>query len=65
MSTRLFVSGAEGRRPRAFPASVPMQPAPGVLRLKLGDATVTALLDRSIDLPLALFPRTDEAEAVW
>lgn len=34
-----------------------------MLRLKLGDAVVTALLDGTLDLPLALFPRTDAAEA--
>jgi len=49
--------------PAASPAAPPSSPAPGVLRLQLGDAVVTALLDGSIDLPLALFLRAAAADA--
>lgn len=55
---------ADQRPARAeSPAAPPTSPAPSVLRLKLGDTIVTALLDGSIDLPLALFPRATAAEA--
>ncbi len=40
----------------------PSDPPPSVLRLKLGDAVVTALLDGSIDLPLALLPQAIAAD---
>jgi hypothetical protein len=32
------------------------KPAPGVLRLRVGDVVVTALLDGNVSLPLTLFP---------
>ena len=63
MSIQLFARNATDPRLPADVSAWPTDPAPGVLRLKLGDAIVTALLDGSIDLPLALFPRTDEPEA--
>ncbi len=63
MSTQLLARDATDPALLADMAARPTSPAPGLLRLKLGDVIVTALLDGSIDLPLALFPRTDEAEA--
>ena len=63
MNTQFLARSAADTMPIAGVSALPADPAPGILRLKLGDATVTALLDGSIDLPLALFPRTDEAEA--
>lgn len=41
----------------------PAAPAPAVLRLKVGEAVVTALLDGNISLPLTLVPGATEAEA--
>ena len=63
MSVQLLARDATDPRLPADVSARPTDPVPGVLRLKLGDAIVTALLDGSIDLPLALFPRTDELEA--
>lgn len=44
-------------------ATPPTTPAPAILRLRVGDAVVTALLDGNVALPLTLFPGATEAEA--
>lgn len=44
-------------------SALPAAPAAGVLRLQVGDAVVTALLDGNVSLPLTLFPDAAEAEA--
>ena len=41
----------------------PTEPAASILRLKVGDTVVTALLDGNVSLPLAVFPAASEAEA--
>ena len=56
MSTQTLARDATDTRRFAETSALPTDPASGVLRLKLGDAMVTALLDGSIDLPLAVFP---------
>ncbi len=63
MNIQTVARNAVDTMPLAGVSALPTDPAPGVLRLKLGDAIVTALLDGSIDLPLAVFPRTDQPEA--